>query len=95
MGDALDQLADRALRAGVVIHALDINGLSVDDTLGIERGPSDSLDAVVTAESDLSQGPNIAASRAIYTTSLHNPFPKKPEGSLSQAATGFFMELVR
>ena len=33
MEAALDQLADRAMRAGVVIHALDIAGLSVDNNL--------------------------------------------------------------
>ena len=80
MEAALDQLADRAMRAGVVIHALDIAGLSVDNNLGADRKPNDSLYVVVTAESDSQNPLSTALSRAIYNDITPYPLSKKTGG---------------
>jgi VWFA-related protein len=87
---ALDQLADRAMRAGVVIHTLDITGLDVDDNWE-EEWPNNNSNTAENAESDSFSFLDKVASRSLY----HNVAPyalSKKTGGLFIAGSNWFTD---
>jgi VWFA-related protein len=97
MGDSLNSLADKALRAGVVIHTMDIRGLQgpevYDPTFGADRAGSGSLSSSEDPAGSLDpdaglSGPALgeAIARTAALRQSESPLP------ISQKTGGLFVQ---